>query len=250
MHWHWWPKGTLWTFKSHKWSLLSDPMYLWSADGAKLLTNQGSILEHWSEHYQTLFSTTCTVQDVATDCISKQPVITMLDVPPLLEETVKAIGQLKSNKATGVDGIPPEVWINGGLRLHAKFHECLVSCWEWGVVPQDFHDTVIITLYKNKGKNLTGSIYHGITQLSITEKILARLLLSRLVPAIVEQYLKYLSESQSGLRPHWGTIDMIFALRQIQEKCWEQNKGLYLLSLTWLKLLILWAGQDWNSWRN
>ena len=34
-------------------------------------------------------------------------------------------------------------------------------------------------------------------------------------------------ESQCGFRSNRGTVDMIFMLRQIQEKCREQNMGLY-----------------------
>ena len=34
-------------------------------------------------------------------------------------------------------------------------------------------------------------------------------------------------ESQRGFRSNRGTVDMIFMLRQIQEKCREQNIGLY-----------------------
>ena len=34
-------------------------------------------------------------------------------------------------------------------------------------------------------------------------------------------------ESQCGFRSNRGTIDMIFMLMQIQEKCREQNMGLY-----------------------
>ena len=59
------------------------------------------------------------MQDAA---ISKQLVIAELDVLPLLEETMKAVGWLKGNKATAVDGIPPEAWMNGGLELHTKLH--------------------------------------------------------------------------------------------------------------------------------
>ncbi|PFX13419.1 Retrovirus-related Pol polyprotein from type-1 retrotransposable element R2 [Stylophora pistillata] len=39
---------------------------------------------------------------------------------------------------------------------------------------------------------------------------------------------KILPESQSGFRPNKGTTDMIFSVRQLQEKCMEQNKPLYL----------------------
>ena len=34
-------------------------------------------------------------------------------------------------------------------------------------------------------------------------------------------------ESQCGFRSNRGTVDMIFVLRQIQEKCREQNMNLY-----------------------
>ena len=45
MHWYWWPKGILWSFKSHIWSLLPDPSPIQSTAGAKLLTDKGSILQ-------------------------------------------------------------------------------------------------------------------------------------------------------------------------------------------------------------
>ena len=62
------------------------------------------------------------------------------------------------------------------------------------------------------------------TLLSTAGKILARVLLDRLIPAIAEEVLP---ESQCGFRANRGTTDMIFVLRQIQEKCREQNMALY-----------------------
>ena len=38
-----------------------------------------------------------------------------------------------------------------------------------------------------------------------------------------------LPESQCGFRAGHGTTDMIFAMRQIQEKCREQNQDLYMV---------------------
>ena len=49
--------------------------------------------------------------------------------------------------------------------------------------------------------------------------MLARVLLNRLVPSIAEECL---AGSQCGF-----TTDMVFVLRQLKEKCREQNKGLY-----------------------
>ena len=53
---------------------------------------------------------------------------------------------------------------------------------------------------------------------------LARVLLNRLIPTIAQENTP---ESQCGFRSNRGTTDMIFVLRYIQEKCIEQNTGLY-----------------------
>ena len=101
--------------------------------------------------------------------------------PQPLVETVKTIDQLKSSKAAGVDGIPPEIWKHEGPTMQGKLHELLVCCREQGKLPQDLSDAVIVTLYKNKGEKSDGGNYRGITLLSIAYKVLARLLLNRLV---------------------------------------------------------------------
>ena len=89
---------------------------------------------------------------------------------------------------------------------------------------QDLRDAVIISLYKNMGEKSDCSNYRGITLLSIAGKILAFVLLNRLIPTIAQ---KNTPESQCGFRFNRGTVDMIFVLRQIQEKRRQQNIGLY-----------------------
>ena len=91
---------------------------LHSTDGLALLTDKASILSRWSEHFQALFSVNRTVQDAAILRISQQPVKMELDELPTIDEITKLIEQLKSGKAVGVDGIPPEIWKHGGLMLH------------------------------------------------------------------------------------------------------------------------------------
>ena len=51
------------------------------------------------------------------------------------------------------------------------------------------------------------------------------MLLNRLIPTIAEDHLP---ENQCGYRANRRTTDMVFVLRQFQEKCREQNKGLYV----------------------
>ncbi|BHF75373.1 hypothetical protein SprV_0501846900 [Sparganum proliferum] len=96
--------------------------------------------------------------------------------------------------------------------------------WRQGEVPQDFKDATIVRLYKRKGNRQICNNHRGISLLNIAGKIFARILLNRLNNHL-EQGL--LLESQCGFRRHRGTTDMIFAARQLQEKCQEMRTHLY-----------------------
>ena len=187
-----------------------------SSDGQDFLIDNTSILACWSEHFQTLFSANRTVLDNAIDRVPQLPFKEELNEPPTLEELTEAIEQFKSRKAAGVDSIPSEIWKYGGPALHGKLHNLLVYCWEQGKLPQDLRDAIIITLYKNMGEKCDCSNYRGITLLSIAGKVLARVLLNRLVPTIAEEILP---ESQCSFRANRGTMDMVLVLCQLQEKC-------------------------------
>ncbi|VDL95925.1 unnamed protein product [Schistocephalus solidus] len=96
--------------------------------------------------------------------------------------------------------------------------------WHQEQVPQDFKDNIIVHLYKkNRNRQLCDN-HRGISFLNIDGKIFARILLNRF-NAHLEQGL--LPESQYCFRRHRGTIDMIFATRQLQEKCQEMQIHLY-----------------------
>ena len=93
------------------------------------------------------------------------------------------------------------------------------------VVPQEFKDAYIGHLYIRKG-NKTGNfvIATNISLLLTAGKVLAHLLLNHLL-ADLEHGL--LPKSQCGFWKDSGTVDMVFAAQQLQEKCQEQNQDLY-----------------------
>ena len=68
--------------------------------------------------------------------------------------------------------------------------------------------------------------HRGISLLCIPGKIVARITLNRLAHHIGDSVLP---ESQCDFRAGRGTTDMIFVMRQIQEKCSEQNQDLYMV---------------------
>lgn len=91
-------------------------------------------------------------------------------------------------------------------------------------MPQGMRDANIITLYKHKGDRGDCNNYRGISLLSFVGKLFARIVLLRLHVLADRIY----PESQCGFRSERSTIDMIFSLRQLQEKCREQNQPLYV----------------------
>ena len=100
------------------------------------------------------------------------------------------------------------------------------SIWEAREVPQEFKDASIVHIYKRKGDKTSCDNHRGISLLCIAGKILARVILNKLISHIAEQIVP---ESQCGFRAGRGTSDMVFAVRQVQEKCREQNQELHLV---------------------
>ena len=109
-------------------------------------------------------------------------------------------------------------------KILGHLYRLLLQCWKEGTIPQDMRDAKIVTLYKNKGDRSDCNNYRGISLLSIVGKAFARVVLNRLQTLADRVY----PESQCGFRAKRSTIDMVFSIRQLQEKCREQRRPLYL----------------------
>ena len=101
----------------------------------------------------------------------------------------------------------------GGETLTAHLTRLFQVFWTNGELLQDFKDANIIHLYKNKGDRSSCDNHRGIRITSIAGKI--RILLNRIIKHILDDVV---SESQCGFRKQRGTVDMVFAIRQLQEK--------------------------------
>ena len=198
---------------------------LLNADGSELITEKDKILSRWAEHFDNVLNRPSTVNDEAIDRLAQVPINASLERPPDVEEVTKAIASLSNGKAPGSDAIPAEVYSSGGPELTARLTDTFKMMWTDEKIPQEYKDASIIHLYKKKGNRQVCDNHRGISLLSIAGKILARVLLNRLQDHLETKTL--LPESQCGFRRGRGTVDMIFAARQLQEKCREQNVGLY-----------------------
>jgi len=85
-------------------------------------------------------------------------------------------------------------------------------------------DAKIVTLYKNKGDRSDCNNYRGISLLSIVGKVYTAVVLV----CLQELAERVFPKSQCGFCAERSTVDMIFPLRQLPEKCREQQKPLYI----------------------
>ena len=144
--------------------------------------------------------------------------------PPNVDEVRRAVNQMASSKAPGIDGLPAEVFKAGSLNLTMLTH-LFQNIWNKRSVPQEFRDALIVHIFKRKGDRSVCNDHCGISLLSIPGKILGRVMLNRLSKHVDDTSI--LSESQCGFHAGRSTMDTIFTAIQLQEKCREQQCELY-----------------------
>ena len=195
-----------------------------STDGV-LIKNKELILERWAEYLQNLLNKVHITDPDFLDDLPTLPIIPKLDNPPSFDEVEKDILSLKDNKAAGPDNIPAEVNKYGGCALHGRLHNFILDCWSAKCLPQQWENANIILLHMQTGDRAECGNSSGISLLSVAGKVLAKIMLTRLLEHVVDLVLP---ESQCGFRRGRNTIDMIFVARKLQEKCCEQHHDLYL----------------------
>ncbi|XP_048004286.1 uncharacterized protein LOC125240437 [Leguminivora glycinivorella] len=189
------------------------------ADGS-VITNSSRQMARWVEHYTGLYSCPVDIQPETAGLMPTLDTWHELDSAPTVEELYLAVKQLKHGKSPGKDEVYTEI-----VKLKCilpVLHNHLTKCWEQGCVPQDMRDANVVTLYKGKGDRGDCNNYRGISLLSIVGKAFARATLAKLQKLADRVY----PEAQCGFRAQRSTVDMIFSLRQLQEKCREQSSPL------------------------
>ena len=176
---------------------------------AEVITDRGHQLERWLEHCVTL----------CRWCY-RMPA----DHGRTRHRANKAIVSLASGKAPGSDGISPDLFKHCKTTSLHSLHVLLCQCWQEGAVPQDMRDAKIITLFKNKGERSDCKNYRGISLLSVIGKVFSKVILILLQELAERVY----PEPQCGFRAGRSTVDMVFCLCQLQEKCREQQMPLYI----------------------
>ena len=157
-----------------------------------------------------------TVQKGLHDPDNHNGVITHLE-PDILECEVKwALGSITTNKASGGDGIPVELFQilkdDAVKVLHSKCQQI----WKTQQWPQDWKRSVFIPIPK-KGNAKECANYHTIVLISHTSKVMLKTGQARL-----QQYVnRELPDVQAGFRKGRGTKDQIANIHWIIKKARE-----------------------------
>ena len=128
------------------------------------------------------------------------------------------------NKASGVDGIPVELFQilkDDAVKVQ---HSICQQIWKTQQWPQDWKRSVFIPIpKKDNGKECSN--YHTIALISHASKVMLKILQARL-----QQYVNCeLPDVQTGISNCRGTRDHIANIHWIIEKARELQKHLFLL---------------------
>ena len=171
-----------------------------------------------------------TVDSTVLDQIQQKPVITSLDLQPpaplpTIDEVSKATRQTSSGKSPGMDGIPAGIFKSAGPVALEALQSLLTSIWSGKKRRCPKKSRVPHSFLCSRTGAVRLTVATSRTSLSCPSLGRSRLGSSSAVSSPTSRR-KNLPEDQYGFRPNRSTTDMIFSLRQVQEKCIEQNVDL------------------------
>ena len=205
------------------------------------LTEAEDIKKRWQEYTEELYK-----KDLH-DPDNHDGVITHL-VPDILECEVKwALGRITTNKASGGDGIPIELFQILKDNAVKILHSICQQIWKTQQRPQDWKRSVFIPIPK-KGNAKECSNYHTIALISHTSKVMLKILQARL-----QQYVNYdLPDVQAGFRKGRGTEIKLPTSTGSSKKQESSRKTSISALLTMPKPLTVWitinCGKFFKRW--
>jgi len=149
----------------------------------------------------------------------------------MLSSEVKwALGSIATNKASGGDGIPVELFQILKDDAVKVLHSICQQIWKTQQWPQGWKRSVFISIPK-KGNAKECSKYHTIALISHASKVMLKILHTRL-----QQYMNHeLPDVQAGFRKGRGTRDQIANICWIIKKAREFQKNICFCFIDYAK---------------
>ena len=162
------------------------------------LTEAEDIKKRWQEYTEELY------KKELHDPDNHNAVITHLETDILECEVKWALESIITNKASGYDGIPVELFQILRDDAVKVLHSICQQIWKTQQWPQDWKRAVVIPIPK-KDNPKECSNYHTIALISHASKVMLKILQAKL-----QQYVnRELPDVQAGFRKGRGTRDQI-----------------------------------------
>ena len=146
--------------------------------------------------------------------------------PITLDELSKNIGELKSDKAEGLDGITNDMLKNTDNLARTKIVEMFNNIMVGGQVPASWKDGDVVLILKKPPQSDINN-YRPITLISNVSKLLTKILAKRLSEAVLKDDV--IGPEQNGFRSSRTCSDNIFILNSILEINKSKKKLSHLL---------------------
>ena len=190
------------------------------------LTKAEDIKKRWQEYTGELYK-----KDLH-DPDTYNGVITLLE-PDILECKVKqALGSITTNKASGVDGIPVELFQilkDDAVKMLHSICQQIGKTQQW---PQDWKRSLFISIPKKRNAKECSN-YCTTALISHASKVMLKILQARLQQYVNRELPDVLE--QADFRKGRGTRDQIANIRWIMEKAREFQKNIYFCFIDYAK---------------
>ena len=141
---------------------------------------------------------------------------------------------MKLGKAPGLSGVVTEMLKASSDVCSEMIADLTNSIIRDNTMPSEWNDSIVISLYKGKGKALDRG------KLKLTEHIL------KVMKRIIEDFIRNIvniDDMQFEFMPGRGTTDAIFIVRQIQEAYIRKNRNLFFAFVDLEKALTEYLGK-------
>jgi hypothetical protein len=131
--------------------------------------------------------------------------------------------RMKGRKAMGSDGIPIEVWTTLGDVAIVWLTTLFNLIFRSNKMLDEWRRSILIPIFKNKGDVQSCTNYRGIKLMSYIMKLWERINEHRLrgVTNVTENQIRFMLER--------STMEAIFLVSQLMERCREQKKDLHMI---------------------
>ena len=196
------------------------------------LTEAEDIKKRWQEYTENLY------KNDLYDPSNQNGVITHLEQDILECEIKWALGSITTNKASGGDGIPVELFQILKDDAMKMLHSICQQIWKTQQWPQDWKRSVFIPIPK-KGNAKECSEYCTIGLISHASKVMLKIRQARL-----QQYVNHeLTNVQAVIKKGRGTRGQIANICWIIKKTRELQKNIYFCFIDYAKAFKRWEYQ-------